>query len=310
MPHIAARTQKLDAIIARIAARQKGAVSRGQLLAAGLSRHQIQRRIDSGALIPIHPGVYLVGHTGGSPLAHESAAILACRPRALLSHRTAARLWQLPVPDGGPIEVTVVGRDRRALNGVRIYSLAALPRTELRHRQGLPLASPSLTILDLASSLDDQGLATALNEARVLRIVTEPQLRATLAAHPRRRGAGALRRLLESESGPRITRSKAERRALNVMRSHGLDPETNVPIGPWKVDLFFRRERLVVGFDSYRFHSTPKRFVDDRRRIADLGARGFQVLPLTWDDLRGGSAEAMRRLKATLALRRTEISEG
>lgn len=268
----------------------------------------IQRRIESGALIPIHAGIYLVGHTGGSPLAHASAAILACRPRALLSHRTAARLWQLPVPATGEIDVTVVGRRRGPLHGVRIHFLAALRRPELRHLQGLPVASPSLTVLDLAGTLAEEALATALNEARVLRIVTEAQLAATLAHHPNRRGARALRQLLESESGPRITRSKAERRALNVMRSHGLDPETNVPIGPWKVDLFFRRERLVVEFDSYRFHSTPKRFVDDRRRIADLGARGFQVFPLTWDDLNRGSADAIRRLKQTLEVRRTEIN--
>ena len=85
---------------------------------------------------------------------------------ALLSHRTAARLWKLPVPKGGPIEVTTAG-DRVERPGVRTYSVTALHPRERRRRHNLPVTSPSLTLLDLAGVLSDGQLAAALNEARV-----------------------------------------------------------------------------------------------------------------------------------------------
>lgn len=303
-PHIAARTRRLDSIIARIASRQKGVVTRAQLLAAGLTRHEIQLRVDRGSLIPLHPGVYLVGHAGGSPLAHEAAAVLACAPRALLARRSAAQRWELPVKPGEEIELIVVGRRPSPRRGIRILYLNALPTWELRHRDGLPVTSPALTLLDLAAVLDTRGLADALNEARVGRIVTEAQLVASLRTHPLRTGAGALRKLLASELGSRITRSEAERRALALMRRHGLDPETDVEIGPWRADFLFRAEHVIVEVDGYRYHSTPKRFVDDRRRAADLTARGFVLFSLTWQDLGDDADAAMARLLRALEVRR------
>lgn len=298
-------TQKLDAVLARFASRQKGIVTREQLLAAGFSATVIRRRIRSGGLIPVHLGVYLVGHRAVHSLAYETAALLACRPRALLSHHTAARLWKLPVPSGEPIHVTVVGRNRRSLDGVKVHTLQHLPRHELRRHAGLPITSPSLTLLDLAGVFERPELVEALNEARVQRLVTEAGLRATVKSHPNRRGARALRRLLDAERGPRIVRSTAERIALRVLREHNLEPdESDVRIGPYRVDFLFRRERLVIEVDSYSFHSTPKRFVDDRRRMAYLASRNFQVFPLTWDDLHGGATKAMERLRRTRNQRR------
>lgn len=309
MGRIDPQTQKLDAVLALLAGRQHGVVAREQLLAAGVSPTVIRRRLASGGLIPIHPGVYLVGHRALSPLAHEAAAILACRPRALLSHITAARLWRLPVPSSDEVHVTVVGRSRRSLSGVRVHSITALPRAELHRHEGLPLSSPSLTMLDLAGIGTGVDVAAALNEARVQRIVTAARLRATLDHHPNRRGAKALRALLDGERGPTITRSEAERLALRIMRRHGIEPDgSNVRIGPFRVDFWFERERVVVEIDGYRFHSTPRRFVDDRRRAAALAARGLQVLPLSWHDLVDRPGAAMRDLAATLECRRAQLA--
>ena len=209
------------------------------------------------------------------------------------------------MPAGDGVDVTVVGRSRRQLNSIRVHFLDALPGRELRRHDGLPITSPSLTLLDLAGGLEGEKLAAALNEARVQRLVTDQQLRATLDAHPRRTGAGRLREHLGSERGPKITRSEAERRALAVMRRHGIEPdESDVEIGPYRVDFIFRRERLVVEIDGYRYHGTPKRFREDRHRTAYLSARGMQVFPLTWHDLGAGATRSMELLQATLEERR------
>ena len=293
-----------------VASRQKGVVTRHQLLAAGFTRTMIQRRIASGALIPIHRGVYLVGHQATHPLAYETAAIFACGRRTMLSFHTAARLRGLPAPPSDRIHVTVVGRARPVLRGVQVHTITAIGPSDLNRHHGLPITSPSLTILDMAGVLSKPSLVDLLNEARVQRLgarrlVTDAELYATIEAHPKRRGAKALRALLRSERGPHITRTKAERRALNVMRAYGIEPDaTQHPVGPYEVDFWFEDERLAVEFDSVQFHDTPKRFVSDRRRTAYLAAQNIQVFPLTWYDVHGGRDEAMLRLRQALTARR------
>ena len=286
------------------AGRQHGVVTRGQLLEAGFTRHQIQRRIDAGLLVPIHPGVYFVAHAT-SPLAHECAAVLACRPRALLGGRTAGRVYGWPVEDSEGIDLIVVGRRIRPRSGIRVRCIGHLDLRDLQRHEGIPIASPSLTLLELAGDAEPGELAGAINEARVQRAITDAQLYTALERYPKRRGARALRALLESERGPRITRSEAERRALAVMRRFGIEPDaSDVQIGPYRADFWFERERLAVEIDGYRYHSTPKRFVDDRRRAGYLAAHDVATFPLTWRDFGSGAREAMQLLAAALAGRR------
>ncbi len=293
-------------VIAGIAARQHGAVAHDQLLAAGITRSMIEERIAFGMLIPVYDGVYPFGYGPRSRLAGQAAAILACRPRALLSHPTATRLWRLPATACDEIHVTVVGRTRHSFADVTVHSISHLPDAELRRIRGLPVSSPSLTVLDVAGDGDDDQLLECLHEARVQRLVTDRELRATLAAHPNRRGARALRRMLDTERGPRVTRSTAERRTLKVLRAHGLKPDaSDYPVGPYRLDFYFRAERVAVEYDSQQFHDNPKRFVDDRRRMAYLAGRGILTFPLTAYDTGAGAARAMASLRATLELRRT-----
>jgi very-short-patch-repair endonuclease len=280
-------------------------VARDQLLAAGITRDMITHRIALGMLIPVYDGVYLFGFGPRSPLADQAAAVLACRPRAFLSHVTATGLWDLPARDGHEIHVTVVARSRKSFANVKVHSISHLPRAELRRIDGLPVASPSLTILDIAGNGDADELLECLHEARVQRLVRDRELRGTLAAHPNRRGAKALRRLLDREGGVRITRSKAERRTLSVLRAHGLSPDaSNVHVGPYTLDFFFRSERVAVEYDSRQFHDNERRFVGDRRKIAYLAGQGILTFPLTAHDLRAGAKRAMADLKATLDSRR------
>ena len=187
-------------------------------------------------------------------------------------------------------------------------SIDCLAAGELRYVADLPLTSPSLTLLDLAAELRPEGLTSALHEARVQRIVTDEQLSSSLAAHPTRRGARALRAHLGAEGSARVTRSEAERVALRLMRKHGMDPESDVRLGAYRVDFLFRAEKLIVEIDGFKFHSTPHRFAADRRRTAALTGMGYVVFPMSWSDLTNGGAEAMRRLTAALIQRRAQLA--
>jgi hypothetical protein len=62
-------------------------VTRAQLLRAGVTVDQINRRLRSGALLREYPGVYRVGHRAPSVEARYLAAVWACGEGALLCGR-------------------------------------------------------------------------------------------------------------------------------------------------------------------------------------------------------------------------------
>ena len=252
------------------------------------------------------PGVYLVGSVE-PPLAREAAALLCCAPKAFLSHGTASRLWGVGQAGAGQagkadVEVTVVGRSRRGCQGLTVHFINHLDPAELRRHEGLPIASPTLTILDMAARLTRDELADAVHSARHRPLVTDAELRATLDAHPGRKGAQALRRLLASAEMSMNVESRAEARCLRLMIRHRLKPDrSQAAIGPYRVDFLYERERLVVEVDGYRHHGGRRPFDDDRRRVAYLMACGYAVFPITWTDLTRDPKGAMRRLRAALA---------
>jgi len=163
-----------DRRVIRLAGGQRGLVKTRELLACGLSERAIAHRVRSGWLIPRHRGVYQVGPVA-APLAAEMAAVLACGPKAVVSHRSAAFLWGLRARHDGPVDVTLLDARGQQRAGIRMHYTR--PRAgEVIRRHGIPVTSPARTLLDLTSSLPDRDLARAIEEARVQRLVTRAQL--------------------------------------------------------------------------------------------------------------------------------------
>jgi very-short-patch-repair endonuclease len=80
-----------------------------------------------------------------------------------------------------------------------------------------------------------------------------------------------------------MARSEAEERFLALVRRAGLpEPEVNVALHGYEIDFLWRDERLAVEIDGYAFHGDRDAFEADRRRDADLAARGIQVMRVTW----------------------------
>src|SRR3954462_3487373 len=69
--------RSVDGLIAAWAERQHGVVTRAQLVADGVGRRAIDRRIAAGLLRPLHRGVFAVGHPALRPEAWWIAAVLA-----------------------------------------------------------------------------------------------------------------------------------------------------------------------------------------------------------------------------------------
>ena len=114
-----------DRAIAALAERQHGAVATRQLLALGLTRQAIAHRAGDGRLHRVHQGVYAVGHAGLTGHGRLMAAVLAAGEAAVLSHASAAALWDLRRSDAERIDVSVRRSGREKRDGLRLHR----PRT-------------------------------------------------------------------------------------------------------------------------------------------------------------------------------------
>ena len=293
-----------DRIIASIAAGQHAAVSRRQLLDAGVSRSAIDRRVVGGRLVQVHAGVYrLAGHPQSSRQSLMTA-VLAAGACAVASHRGAAHLLGIP------------GVEPRAEIGVATSRALAIP-TVVVHRgtygppdistlDGIPTTRPARTLIDLASVVTPTTLEGAVDDLLSRRLVTVDYLLRRLDALGRqgRRGAGALAELLaERSDGRPWATSVFERRLLAELRSAGLPlprPQFVVilPGGRRAVlDYAYPEGLLALEADSYRHHSSRTDWGHDRVRNRWLTAMGWRILPVTWDDLAepGDMIDAVRR---------------
>ena len=295
--------RSLDAVIAKIAQRQHGVVSRSQLVAIGLGRGAIELRLANGRLHAVHPRVYAVGHTALTYAGHCMAGVLAGGPGAAGSHRAAAAVWGFLPPAGRHVEVTGPSR-RRSRAGLRFYR-TRLPPDELAVHDGIPLTTVPRTLFDLAAVLAPGRLARAVKEVEMRRLWDALSLEDLLVRHPRRPGAAALRAVL-AEPGRGITRSELEDLFLAFLDAAGLPrPVTNVWLrvdGIWfEVDCAWHEQRLIVELDGRATHGTSHAFEHDRNRDRRLVAAGWRVMRITWRQLREEPEAVGRDLRAALA---------
>jgi len=164
---------------------------------------------------------------------------------------------------------------------------------------------PLRTLLDLAELVGPPELEQAIGEAERRRLVGRRDLIAYLSQAQGRRGAPAIRAVLDREGGPAFTRSEAERRLLALVRSAALPaPRVNALLDGYEVDFYWPEEGLVVEVDGYEYHSSRSAFERDHRRDADLGPESGQVLRFTWLQLEREPFFVVSRIAGELAARR------
>ena len=237
----------------------------------------------------------------------EMAAVLACGQGAVLSHRSAAAVWRLlPYPaQSAPVQITVPGKARAQRPGIRIHRVTCLEPDEVTTRERIPTTTPARTVLDLAADTTERELEQALAHAEARHLTSRRKLLLLLARYPGRRGVRALRRLLERDARPALTRSEAEERFLALIRKSGLPhPDVNVNLGRYEVDFLWREHRLVVEIDGYAHHSDRESFEADRARDAWLAAQGLTVIRVTWRQLVDEPEVVLARVAEALASRR------
>jgi hypothetical protein len=282
-----------------LAGRQRGYVTRAQLVELGLGPGAIKSRIRMCRLIVVHRSVYAVGHAPQAFTDRAYAAVLACGPRAVLSHGSAASLWGILDRWWEPFEVIVDTARRRP--GIRTHR-AILARSDVQRHLGIRVTSPARTVFDNAPRLTAKALTRTVNELRIARRLKLEHLAELAARLPRHPGASGVSPLIEIRTGP--TRSELEDGFVAFAKRFDLPPyEINARAAGYEVDVLFPQQRVIVELDGYEFHSTPRAYENDRERDANTLAAGFVTVRITWKRLTNVSEKEAARLHAILAAR-------
>lgn len=276
-----------DLAIAKLAARQHGLVAVWQLLRLGLSRREIERRIQSGRLHRVYRGVYAVGHPHLSREGQLMAAVLACGPGAVVSHWSAAEHWELLKTRRSLIAISVAGH-RNGHKGLQVHRLRVLPPSERTRRNNIPITTVPRTLLDLAATGNPKQLQRAVNEAERRGLMKERAIRETLERHRGRAGIKAFKAVIAAVNPEtRRTRSDLEVAFIQLCRRYNLPtPVVNGEVEGYEVDMHWPGTKLIVELDTWDYHGTSATFETDRRRDADLASKGYTVIRVTgaWMD--------------------------
>ncbi len=290
----------IDQAIARIAARQRGLITREQLLALGLSPGGIESRVRRGRLHRVQRGVYLVGHAVPPPFARELAAVLVCGAGTFVTGCSALGLWDIDVPDHEVVHVVVVGRRVVSRAGLHVRTTERLAPADRSRRHGIPVTAAARALVDAAGGLGRDDLEGLVNEVQVRRRASATAIRNAAERAGPVAGTRRLRELVDGTDRG-VTRNGAERRLRAALRGTGLPaPETNVRLRGVEVDALWREQRVVVEFDGFAAHGTRRAFESDRARDARLLAAGYRVMRVTWRQLRDEPEVVAARLGAVL----------
>jgi very-short-patch-repair endonuclease len=235
------------------------------------------------------------------------AAVLACGPGAVLSHRSAAALWGLREDRRPLIDITAPNRRGRIPKGISAHRDSFLVSADRTVVNGIPCTSVPRTLLDLAASMPIREVRKVVAEAEVLRVLDIAAVRELIRRSRGRRGVARLRLLLdELDPETKRTRSELERMFLRMCTRAGLPrPEVNVPLSVegrrLEADFLWRDAGLIVEADGHRFHDTGSAFESDRRREQSLQLAGWQVSRCTWAHVMHEPRDLATRIQGLLA---------
>ncbi|HYN52467.1 MAG TPA: DUF559 domain-containing protein [Thermoleophilaceae bacterium] len=226
----------------------------------------------------VHQGVYALGHRPATREVKWAAAVLACGPRAALSHRSAAAAWAIRDGESRRVDVTSPAGRGRGRDGIRVHR-APLEEIDRAVRFGIPVTSVARTVADLAHELDDEATYRLVREAQFRKLLHLPALELANRRRPSRRLAAVIDDLLPTDTPLEDLLVRA------VIRRYDLpQPLCQQKIEGFRVDFHWPAARLVVETDGGQ-HDDPLRRQADRIRDNVLQLAGQLVLRYTKADL-------------------------
>jgi len=241
------------------------------------------------------------------------AAVLAC-PGAVISHRSAAALLGLRKVAPVVIDLIPAEQQGRQLDGIKAHRVAFPGPSEVRTAYGIPCTTVARVLVDLAGMHGIDKLREAVEMAATRGVLDIAGVDAVLANGPRRRGAPALRTVLDewrpvAETAKHATfRSLFEAKLLPLVAAAGLPiPQVNARVRTaervLEVDLLWPEQKFVVEADSRRHHAIEVAFERDHKRTRELLAAGYEVQGVTWREAENEPDEVFAVLRGRLEQR-------
>ncbi len=174
-------------------------------------------------------------------------------------------------------------------------------------RDDIPVTSPVLTMLDLATELASIPLERAVNDADKRGLIDPEALRGELDRYSGQPGVRPLRHLLDklffqlSDSDLEIYFRRLVKAARLPM------PLSKQRVNTFEVDFYWPELGLVVETDGLRYHRTPSAQTRDARRDRAHVMAGMTPLRFTHYEVRYEAARVRVALTKTIDLLRNRI---
>lgn len=224
------------------------------------------------------------------PLTHElrAEAATVLLSGAVVTGRSAAVLWGVPSAGADDdVEVTL----SPATHMVRVAGIvarrAALPRTHVTTRRGIPVTTPEATAVRLASSLHHDAAVAAVDQLIETGVVDLETVRATATSA---RGPGSARARAVAADADGLAESPQETRLRLLIHRSSLP----APVAQYRVehqgrfvarvDFAWPELKIALEYDGL-WHGDPRQFPKDRQRLNRLQAAGWRVIFVTAEDL-------------------------
>jgi hypothetical protein len=298
------KRQPRSLAVSDLAGRQHGVVSIRQLERSfGISAGAVAKATHSGRLHRLYSGVYVVGHTDLSLEGQCLAAVLACGPGALLSHWSAAWLWELGVRSPVPLHV-ISSSPRRHRAQICVHRARNLAAEDRALREGIPVTSVARTLLDMTPVISAERLARFLERAEGKKPFDLAPIESVIARNRGHRGARRLERAVEMYRPAPWARSEFERRFAAAVVAAGLPrPATGWNEIGLELDVYWPEAAFAVELDSWETHGTRGAFERDRERDEQLALAGIATIRVTEVRFRSRPDEVIGTV-ATLLRRR------
>ncbi|RIW44695.1 hypothetical protein D3H59_17000 [Micromonospora endophytica] len=271
-------------------------ICRGQALALGLTRHEVDNLVAFGRWQSLARAVYLpqpISAVQPSRRQQVRAVLLSLGPAAYAVLGTAAELHGISgLASTDEIHIGLPGlaakRARAGQPHVVLHQLEHAPNA-LVTLNGLPATDAVSTVSDVILRVGRYPAVSVLDSALNRGLLAETDLASIARRIRRRRGATAARGYLAEADGraqsPLETRSRLRcvdgRVPPDVLQIEVRDDDGYLlGIG----DLGWRAPRVIAEADGQGPHSTPDAIFADRRRQNRLTNAGWTILRFTWQD--------------------------
>ena len=295
---------------ARVAQQQHGLVTIHQLSRAGVSERQVRTLVSNGLLERRHRSVYAL--TGVPPTWEQQllCAVLATGADAAATHRAAATLWRLHRYRSTAVDVVVPRWHRGSATAWKVHESLSLPARDLTVHHGIPVTTPTRTLVDVGRYMPAARLGAMVDDAVVRELTSyeDLHLRFVELARRGRDGIATMREVLEQRPCGTVAPDSAfELAVFNDLKELGPEPVLHHRVAveaiEYVIDIAWPEFQIGVECDGFRFHRTEEQLEWDDQRRNRLGLLGWMVLHETWSRRRRDPQGLLREVGAALRSR-------